>query len=183
MRAIFVARGPAFPHTPGSKVDVFQNIEVYNLVCDSVGILPKPNNGTLRLPLKPVGLHDSMPPQEIPEDLPEDTVSSGGSDELISTSHASTASIGASSEVAETTSTSTQASRPTIVTIGAATPTRPVIHDDVSQEEEDQNGKDTNLWWDWVKGKLDGAKDWATGLYDTVSDKISGAAANSGNSR
>ncbi|KAH0296483.1 Phosphodiest-domain-containing protein, partial [Aureobasidium melanogenum] len=182
MRAIFVARGPAFPHTPGSKVDVFQNIEVYNLVCDSVGILPKPNNGTLRLPLKPIGLHDSMPPQEIPEDLPEDPVSSEGSNEKI-TSDTSTASIRASSEVAETISTPTQASRPTIATTDAATPSRPVIHDDVSQEDEDQNGKDTNLWWDWVKGKLDGAKDWATGLYDTVSDKISGAAANSGNSR
>ncbi|KAH0371099.1 Phosphodiest-domain-containing protein, partial [Aureobasidium melanogenum] len=182
MRAIFVARGPAFPHTPGSKVDVFQNIEVYNLVCDSVGISPKPNNGTLRLPLKPVGLHDSMPPHEIPEDLPEDTVSSGVSDEK-TTSDTSTASIGASPEVAETTSTPTQASRPTIATTDAATPTRPVIHDDVSQEDEDQNGKDTNLWWDWVKGKLDGAKDWATGLFDTVSDKISGAAADQGNSR
>ncbi|KAH0261706.1 Phosphodiest-domain-containing protein, partial [Aureobasidium melanogenum] len=178
MRAIFVARGPAFPHTPGSKVDVFQNIEVYNLVCDSVGISPKPNNGTLRLPLKPVGLHDSMPPQEIPED----SVSSEGSNGKI-TSDTFTASIGASSEVAETISTPTQASRPTIATTDAATPSRPVIHDDVSQEDEDQNGKDTNLWWDWVKGKLDGAKDWATGLYDTVSDKISGAAANSGNSR
>ena len=92
MRAIFVARGPAFPHTPGSKVDVFQNIEVYNLVCDSVGIVPKPNNGTLRLPLKPIGLHDSMPPNEIPEDLPEDSSedpsSSGGSNELTSTDYA-----------------------------------------------------------------------------------------------
>ncbi|KAG9573902.1 Phosphodiest-domain-containing protein, partial [Aureobasidium melanogenum] len=182
MRAIFVARGPAFPHTPGSKVDVFQNIEVYNLVCDSVGISPKPNNGTLRLPLKPVGLHDSMPPQEIPEDLLEDPVSSEGSNGKI-TSDTFTASIGASSEVAETISTPTQASRPIIATTDAATPSRPVIHDHVSQEDEDQNGKDTNLWWDWVKGKLDGAKDWATGLYDTVSDKISGAAANSGNSR
>ncbi|KAG9985333.1 Phosphodiest-domain-containing protein, partial [Aureobasidium melanogenum] len=181
MRAIFVARGPAFPHTPGSKVDVFQNIEVYNLVCDSVGISPKPNNGTLRLPLKPVGLHDSMPPQEIPEDLPEDPVPDEGSNEKI-TSDTSTASIGSSFEVAETISTPTQASRPTVATTDAATPSRPVIHNDVSQEDEDQNGKDTNLWWDWVKGKLDGAKDWATGLYDTVSDKISGAAANSGNS-
>lgn len=182
MRAIFVARGPAFPHTPGSKVDVFQNIEVYNLVCDSVGIEPKPNNGTLRLPLQPIGLHDSMPPKEIPEDMPEDNVSSDGSDESIPTSYTST-SIGASSKVVETTSSLTQASRPTIATTDAAIPTRPVIHDDMSQEDEDQNGKDTNLWWDWVKEKLDGAKDWATGVYDTVSDKISGAAVNSGNSR
>jgi predicted AlkP superfamily pyrophosphatase or phosphodiesterase len=177
MRAIFVARGPAFPHTPGSKVDVFQNIEVYNLVCDSVGIVPKPNNGTLRLPLKPIGLHDSMPPKEIPEDMLEDPSSIGGSDKLTSTGLIATASAEASSEVMESISSLTQASRPTIVATDAPVPTRPVIHDDVSQEDEDNNGKDTNLWWDWVKGKLDGAKDWASGLYDTVSDKISGGAA------
>jgi hypothetical protein len=35
-----------------------ENIEVYNMLCDSVGITPVPNNGTLRLPLKPIGLHD-----------------------------------------------------------------------------------------------------------------------------
>jgi predicted AlkP superfamily pyrophosphatase or phosphodiesterase len=181
MRAIFVARGPAFPHTPGSKVDAFQNIEVYNLVCDSVGVVPKPNNGTLRLPLKPIGLHDSMPPKEIPEGLPEDPSSIIGSDDLTSTVYSAPATIGASAEAAETTSSLTQASRPTIVATDAPVPTRPVIHDDVSQEEEDKNGKDTNLWWDWVKGKLDGAKDWATGMYDTVSDKISGVASESKN--
>lgn len=66
MRAIFVARGPAFPHAPNSKLEPFQNIEVYNMLCDSIGIEPVPNNGTLRLPLKPVGLHDAPPVQ--PED-------------------------------------------------------------------------------------------------------------------
>ncbi|KAF4976217.1 hypothetical protein FZEAL_7080 [Fusarium zealandicum] len=65
MRAIFIARGPAFPHPANSQIDVFQNIEVYNMLCDSVGIEPKPNNGTLRLPLKPVGVHR-------PEDTPEE---------------------------------------------------------------------------------------------------------------
>jgi hypothetical protein len=34
-----------------------ENIEVYNMLCDSVGISPAANNGTLRLPLKPIGLH------------------------------------------------------------------------------------------------------------------------------
>lgn len=57
MRAIFIARGPAFPHAPGSRVEPFQNTEVYNIVCDSLDIEPAANNGTLRLPLKPVGIH------------------------------------------------------------------------------------------------------------------------------
>lgn len=84
MRAIFIARGPAFPHPANSEIDVFrefvlsyrersfamltcmllENIEVYNMLCDSVGIEPRPNNGTLRLPLKPIGTHK-------PEDTPE----------------------------------------------------------------------------------------------------------------
>ncbi|KAL8677470.1 MAG: hypothetical protein Q9186_006111 [Xanthomendoza sp. 1 TL-2023] len=79
MRSIFIARGPAFPHQPNSRLDVFQNIEVYNIVCDSLGIEPKPNNGTLRLPLKPIGVHSSQPATEgnLPEDMPPDTAISG----------------------------------------------------------------------------------------------------------
>ena len=69
MRAIFVARGPAFPHKPNSRLEPFQNTEVYNILCDSIGIEPKPNNGTLRLPLKPVGLHSDMSDED---DKPED---------------------------------------------------------------------------------------------------------------
>ncbi|KAL1872365.1 hypothetical protein Daus18300_004335 [Diaporthe australafricana] len=68
MRAIFIARGPAFPHSPGSKLEPFQNIEVYNILCDSLGLEPSPNNGTLRLPLKPVGVHDEVPAIETPSD-------------------------------------------------------------------------------------------------------------------
>lgn len=74
MRAIFIARGPAFPHLPNSRVPVFQNIEVYNIVCDSLGIRPHGNNGTIRLPMKTVGLHsdfdDGAP--ELPKDDPAD---------------------------------------------------------------------------------------------------------------
>ena len=80
MRAIFVAQGPAFPHVGNSRVPVFQNIDVYNIICDSLGIKPHPNNGTLRLPLKTEGLHDDEnapglgipddPPQEAPPEVP-----------------------------------------------------------------------------------------------------------------
>lgn len=79
MRAIFVARGPAFPHKPNSRLEPFQNTEVYNILCDSIGIEPKPNNGTLRLPLKPVGLHsDSNDEDDSPEDLAADSDHSTG---------------------------------------------------------------------------------------------------------
>lgn len=74
MRAIFVARGPAFPHAPNSRVPVFQNIEVYNIVCDSIGIMPHGNNGTIRLPMKTEGLHSDFESDalELPKDDPAD---------------------------------------------------------------------------------------------------------------
>lgn len=103
MRAIFVARGPAFAHAPNSRVEAFrercppspsgfprrrggrclltprtwaaENIEVYNIVADSVGMEPRPNNGTLRLPLKPVGTHGPAggPGASVPADPPTST--------------------------------------------------------------------------------------------------------------
>ena len=59
MRAIFVARGPAFPHKPGAKVKPFQNTEIYNVVCDSLGLEPVSNDGEMRLPLKTIWTHAS----------------------------------------------------------------------------------------------------------------------------
>ncbi|RMZ86580.1 hypothetical protein DV736_g6195, partial [Chaetothyriales sp. CBS 134916] len=87
MRAIFVARGPAFPHPPNSRVAVFQNTEVYNIVCDSIGLQSHSNNGTLHLPLKPNGLHPDGPKVETPydagqhENTPPQDVSADTSDE------------------------------------------------------------------------------------------------------
>jgi hypothetical protein len=42
------------------------------MLCDSVGITPVPNNGTLRLPLKTIGLHDDASTSEL--DPPADPV-------------------------------------------------------------------------------------------------------------
>ncbi|KAG6020813.1 hypothetical protein E4U41_002711 [Claviceps citrina] len=70
MRAIFVARGPAFPHPANSMVEPFQNINVYNILCDTLGITPQPNNGTLRLPLTPIGSHTTENQQPPPADPP-----------------------------------------------------------------------------------------------------------------
>lgn len=48
---------------------------MYNIVCDSLGIKPIPNNGTLRLPFVPIGLHSDLPPtdDDSPTDLPSDS--------------------------------------------------------------------------------------------------------------
>jgi hypothetical protein len=48
--------------TQNTIADIYpmaENIEVYNIVCDSLGIAPAPNNGTVRLPLTPVGTHSN----------------------------------------------------------------------------------------------------------------------------
>ena len=49
-----------------------ENIEVYNILCDSIGIEPLVNNGTVRLPLRPIGFHhdEDVPPLPSPEDPP-----------------------------------------------------------------------------------------------------------------
>lgn len=44
MEAIFVAHGPSFKEK--TEVEPFENIEVYNLMCDLLRIQPAPNNGT-----------------------------------------------------------------------------------------------------------------------------------------
>ncbi|XP_015276739.1 PREDICTED: ectonucleotide pyrophosphatase/phosphodiesterase family member 3 [Gekko japonicus] len=44
MEAIFVAHGPGFKEK--TEVQPFENIEVYNLMCDLLKIKPAPNNGT-----------------------------------------------------------------------------------------------------------------------------------------
>ncbi|XP_068794428.1 ectonucleotide pyrophosphatase/phosphodiesterase family member 3 isoform X3 [Struthio camelus] len=44
MEAIFLAYGPGFKEK--TEVDPFENIEIYNLMCDLLHITPAPNNGT-----------------------------------------------------------------------------------------------------------------------------------------
>ncbi|XP_053566653.1 ectonucleotide pyrophosphatase/phosphodiesterase family member 3 [Bombina bombina] len=44
MEAIFIGHGPGFKR--GVEVEPFDNIEIYNLMCDLLKITPAPNNGT-----------------------------------------------------------------------------------------------------------------------------------------
>lgn len=147
MRAIFVARGPAFPHKPNSRVEVFQNIEVYNIICDSLHIPPRPNNGTIRLPLEPIGLHsdEENPPNDIPADLPNE-----GS--------------------VETPSTENTQVTPTIgVDIPDVEPTRPVVHDDEPPDGKEKGEKGSSAeWWKYVLGKIEAAKVWASDVFSKI---------------
>jgi predicted AlkP superfamily pyrophosphatase or phosphodiesterase len=174
MRAIFVARGPAFPHTPGSELEVFQNTAVYGIVCDSLGLPPASNNGTLRLPLKPVGLHSVAGPGEIPEDpLP-----SGATVPVIApvpqfsnmppieeAGHFDSPTPASSTNSVTWTTDSTGS----LVTYNPEdeqnkddqlSPKRPEVHDG-----EDENVKHENGWWAWFEAKFGDAQDWAAGVF------------------
>lgn len=163
MRAIFLARGPAFAYPSNSrvadfrkftsflvqtKVDNIENVNVYNILCDSLGIEPLPNNGTLRLPLQRVGLHsdEDVPVLEHPQDPP--------------------------SPIAETSSAGRPSTSP--ITTSLPKPTSEGTEDtaDYPPEEVPQGETDTEPGdqsvegnvWDSIWGTVNGIKDWAVDL-------------------
>ncbi|KAF2636614.1 Phosphodiest-domain-containing protein [Massarina eburnea CBS 473.64] len=146
MRAIFVARGPAFPHLPGSLVEPFQNTHLYNIICDSIGIEPAPNNGTLRLPLKPVGLHTDpeLPSdEELADPLPSLTSSPSSSP---SSPHFSA-------------SLSSPSSPPTKIPTLAPSPTQSALPAQSSSASKES-------WWEWLTHKADHAESWVEGFLN-----------------
>ncbi|KAI8294425.1 putative pyrophosphatase/phosphodiesterase [Colletotrichum sp. SAR11_240] len=156
MRAIFIARGPAFPHPPNSQIDNFQNINVYNILCDSVGLVPKPNNGTLRLPLSPLGTHKSEDTPAEPQDpVPAYTTSQAP------------ASVATPMSVSQAAQSSTPAVE-SVKTI-QIDPPQPSPTD----AAEESNGADEDAI---EKGKeaMKGFWDWLTDKFDKVWDKITG---------
>ncbi|KAF2199630.1 ectonucleotide pyrophosphatase/phosphodiesterase family member 1 [Delitschia confertaspora ATCC 74209] len=157
MRAIFVARGPAFPHKPNSRMEPFQNIELYNIICDSLSITPAPNNGTLRLPLKPVGLHTDpeTPPDETPAD-PVETSSSPSSSALLATISIlpSISSIVSLASGLEETSSWEQ-----LTEIESSIPS-PVIPKPAPVETKVPEKEGKESWWEWLTHKADGIEEW-----------------------
>ncbi|KAL3417171.1 ectonucleotide pyrophosphatase/phosphodiesterase family member [Phlyctema vagabunda] len=194
MRAIFVARGPAFPHAPNSRVEPFQNIEVYNIICDSLDLTPRPNNGTLRLPLKPVGLHspDTTPVEPLdPEPAPASATEDGANVISISPIEASSAAdpdvvpptlvgVDETDEGANVISISpieaSSAADPNVVPphfVGVdetddASVDRPVVDDEGSMSDDEKS------FWDWLQGKLDGFKGWLGDVTESVKGSLKG---------
>jgi len=162
MRAIFMAKGPAFPHEPGSRLDAFQNTEVYNIVCDSLGIEPRPNNGTMRLPLKPVGLHSDdtgSPPKDYDDPPKPQILPSAAKNPFLPEA---TSLIGSSSPT-----TVTFDSAPTALESTAAAPSRPVVNDGGSgNQTAEEDAKAAAQWWAWAQDEYRGFEDWVKGLLD-----------------
>ncbi|KAF7535942.1 hypothetical protein G7054_g4967 [Neopestalotiopsis clavispora] len=154
MRAIFIARGPAFPHEPNSRVEPFQNIEVYNILCDSVGMKPIANNGTLRLPLKTVGLHE--PDTALAE--PEDPDTSAVTAESAPISTSSVATTAAAESTAQPTEQSTEQSTATVGVDPIEPPQETEVPTTDNASEDEDEPKEFKSWqdyWDWLTGKVD----------------------------
>uniref|UniRef100_A0A4W6BM90 Ectonucleotide pyrophosphatase/phosphodiesterase 2 n=1 Tax=Lates calcarifer TaxID=8187 RepID=A0A4W6BM90_LATCA len=74
MRTIFMGHGPSFKFQ--KRVPEFENIELYNVMCDLLGLKPAPNNGThgsLNDMLKEPPHQPSMPEEVTPPSLASDT--------------------------------------------------------------------------------------------------------------
>jgi hypothetical protein len=120
---------------------LLENIELYNIVCDTLGINPAPNNGTLRLPFKPVGHHadPDAPKPETPYDPPSEGVGEAPAE-------AAPVEVG----------TPDQPVQPE-----APTKPEPAIEPEQPEQpekpEEPKKGK-LHKWWEWLAGTFEDAK-------------------------
>ena len=133
-----------------------ENIEVYNLICDSLNIKPSPNNGTLHLPLHPVGLHSDpdAPPLDVPDDPPvsSSSISAGVSVSLSTSATASSTEIWTRPAPVHTTSS-------------PATPSSSGVSQNI-EDGQDGEGKNGKSWWKYLKDKIDALKEWAKALLE-----------------
>ncbi|KIW62337.1 hypothetical protein PV04_10518 [Phialophora macrospora] len=176
MRAIFVARGPAFPHEANSQLPVFQNIEVYNIMCDSLGIVPHPNNGSLRLPLKTQGLHseNDNPGSEIVADPVEDEKSEG-EDTSAPADDTDTSDVsptdppqGGDDSPADTPPEDGGASSETPPQGEDFTADPPPEQDEAPADEGEGEHRTSGSWWSFIHEQLEKAKEWAKEFVDSI---------------
>lgn len=138
---------------------IIENTELYNIVCDTLGLVPAPNNGTLRLPLTPVGHHaePNAPEIETPYDPPAEGV---GEDPA---------------KVAELPNvTDFIAPVPIPSAMPEAWPPQDTPNTDSQPPaEEGEPKKDEaspkkgklHKWWDWIAGTFDEAKKKLKGMF------------------
>lgn len=143
-------------------------------MCDSLGLEPKPNNGTLRLPLSQIGFHDATSGAPDPEDLP----ASATSDELMDPEADSVISI---SLIEASSAADPNVLPPHLVGIEPpaeygddepgvdysppfqAPPEEPNGGNKSSGDERPGKGK-TQSWWDILSGEIQELKEWANNI-------------------
>lgn len=161
---------------------------MYNIICDSLNLEPRANNGTLRLPFKPVGLHDpEVAPVNVP--APAGTMTSSISLAIVpSESPFAPQDMSSSSSSAVSPSSTAEAEADAVISISpieassAADPdNKPPTMVGVDPAEESGSGivghhdKDESFW-DWFNSRLDKLKGW----FGEVGDKLKGSKTESG---
>ncbi|KAL9626132.1 MAG: hypothetical protein Q9164_007939, partial [Protoblastenia rupestris] len=126
------------------------NIEVYNIICDSLGIKPHANNGTLRLPLSTVGLHDDVDASEL--ETPHDPPQEGPPSNKVKPGHME---------------------RP-----NQGPPLRPGAENDTTETDEtpelqpeneaEEKGDAETTWWDFMHERIEKAKEWAKKIIEKL---------------
>lgn len=147
-----------------------ENIEVYNILCDSLGLTPSPNNGTLRLPLKPVGLHDSVPAVDTPPDpvtsytITHTSAPSSSTSVLLSVSTDSTKSLGVDPVATGAVSNP----------VGIDPPSEPNPADEEDKNLVDSISGTAGDILEWAKDKFGKAWSWTTDKAAEAWEKIHG---------
>lgn len=137
-----------------NATDWTENVNVYNILCDSLGIEPRPNNGTLRLPLQPVGLHsdEDVPFIEHPQDPPTAT---------------SDVALGPSTSAAPKTTSSVSEDVPLEDAPTESNPDQDIPDQGTPDPENEEPGNSgSGSLWDAFWGTVDYVKDIAVGLVD-----------------
>lgn len=130
-----------------------------------MGLEPKPNNGTLRLPLKPVGTHSPDTNPEDPSDPqtpetaapPTPTPTPTATNPEISEPDG----IVQISPIEESSAANPDYAPPHLVGVDPAEEPnvdRPVVGDDSTVSEEEKS------FWQWLTDKLDKAKGWVSNI-------------------
>lgn len=156
---------------------------MYNIVCDSLSLTPRPNNGTIRLPFKPTGLH--TPDQSVP--APDESFLTTSSGVVSSSPSPSIAT--SKEEVDHVISISpieaTPASESDVVGIDEPRPSSPINVEKPSESgkvevshpgaETDRptvsdEGSKKGSFGDWLKAQIEKMKGWIDGLVDGKKD-------------
>lgn len=129
-----------------------ENVNVYNLICDSIGISPLPNNGTLHLPFTTIGLHsdDDAPSLDTPADPPQTAATMSPSPSPSTTSVFPTSAVAPPSQETPTES--------------------PANPDDEENDDVDDGTSSLQSFYDGVKDTLSSIKDWFGQLFSAKED-------------
>lgn len=123
------------------------------MLCDSLGITPSANNGTLHLPLQPFGFHG-------PDDFEEPVYDPTPLDNAVTATKGPAKSIGVDPVSVPSLATTSDGSYPTSAAPTHAESTKEgETHEEDDDDWIDEAESKIKGFWDWVKEKVNGLWD------------------------